>query len=60
MLFPPDLAADLARQHRRDLRRAADRHRLRAGRWPGWWRRRRVRTGGGLDSSRFGESTTSA
>jgi hypothetical protein len=60
VLFPPDLAADLAREHGRDLRRAADRHRLRAGRWPRWWRRRRVPVGAGVDSSRFGESTTGA
>jgi hypothetical protein len=58
MLFPPDLAADLARQHRHDLRLAADRHRQRAGRRLGFWRRRRVLVGAGVDSSRFGESTT--
>jgi hypothetical protein len=58
MLFPPDLAADLARQHGRDLRLAADRHGQRAGCRPGLWRRRRARMGGGVDSSRPGESTT--
>jgi hypothetical protein len=55
MLFPPDLAADLARQRCRDLRLAADRHRQRAGRRSGWWHRRRVRMGGWVDSSRFEE-----
>jgi hypothetical protein len=60
VLFPPDLAADLARQHGRDLRLAADRHRQRSGRRPGLWRRPRARMGGGVDSSRFGESTTGA
>jgi hypothetical protein len=60
MLFPPDLAADLARQHRRDLRRSADRHRLRVGRWPASWRRRRAGVGAGVDSDRIGESTTGA